>query len=68
MVVTDAVTALRKVVKKYFPNVLNIISSYNNCSKCWLYTCKYNKDPKEQWLCIKNLDINIIKDLISKNN
>ena len=27
----------------------------------------YNKNPKEQGLCIKNLDINIIKDLISKN-
>lgn len=53
--------------EKFFNNVNNINCEYNWCCKCWLYTCKYNKDPKEQWLCIKNLDLNIIKDLILKN-
>ena len=50
--------------KKYFPNVTNIVSSYNNCCMCWVRTCKYIKDLTKQWLCMKNIDINKIKDLI----
>ncbi len=67
IVISSATAECWQPQKKYFPNVNNIVSDYNGCSKCWLYTCKYNKNPKEQWLCIKNLDMNIIKDLISKN-
>jgi ADP-heptose:LPS heptosyltransferase len=51
-------------LNKYFPNVKNIISSYNNCSMCWSPICKYNKDKTLQWLCIKNLDLNQIKNFI----
>ena len=68
IVISSATAECWQPQKKYFPNVNNIVSDYNGCSKCWLYTCKFNKDPKEQWLCIKNLDMNIIRDLISNNN
>ena len=65
IVISSATSESWQPLKRFFPNVNNIISDYKGCSKCWLYTCKYNKNPKEQWLCIKNLDMNIIKDLIS---
>lgn len=67
IVISSASCERWQPTKKYFPNVNNIISDYKGCSKCWLYTCKYNKDSKGQWLCIKNLDMNIIKDLIFNN-
>ena len=55
----------RQPLNKYYPNVKNIVSSYNNCNMCWSYTCKYNKDKTLQWLCMKNLDLNQIKSFIS---
>lgn len=64
IIINGGIPDCRIPQKRYFKNVYNINCEYNGCSKCWLFTCKYNKNPKEQWLCIKNLDINKIKDLI----
>lgn len=63
--ISSATDKSRQPINKYFPNVENIISCYNNCSMCWLYTCKYNKDKTLQGLCMKKLDLNQIKIFIS---